>query len=148
MDEKTVAGIVYNETSGLRPAPGYEKELWRARVYIAGVATIRQGRGLADPKIPNETELKNPLVKQIWEECLAATFAVCSIGVPDFCPHFVIWPSTDGKTPTDTPKMSASWPYTQLGKISNVFGPFHNPKKVGDVPQGHNIYIFAYCGVR
>lgn len=54
--------------------------------------------------------------------------------------HFVMWSSDNGKTPN--PGIKDNWPYKTT--VTKVFGPFSNPKKVGDVPAGNNIYVFGF----
>jgi hypothetical protein len=140
ISQEKCAGIVYNETSGLRPVI-----MTDARVFIASVAYKRQGAGMADPKIPSSAELQNPTVRQIWSDCTNAAFLGLAIN-PGKCIHFVIWPSDDGGTsPTKTPELGHSWPYDYTPDSS--FGPYKNPAQVGDVPVSDKIYIFKYCTV-
>lgn len=147
MDERRVAGIVYNETSGLRAGGAGEGVLSDAREKIAQIVIKRGGQGVAAPKIPNAQELRYPPARAAWDDSLAAARRAAGQDCGD-CRHFVLWPSSDGQSPTENPRMRAGWPYTEASKIGHRYGPFQVPVKVGDVPVGDSIYIFVYCGVR
>jgi hypothetical protein len=140
ISEETCAGIVFNETSSLRPT-----SLPAARRFIASVAYKRKGHGMASPKKPTDNELANPIVKAIWGDCQKAA-KESSADDPGSCINFVIWPSADnGKTPVQDPKIGAGWPYDYKSKDS--FGPFKNPARTGDVPVSEKVYVFKYCDV-
>ena len=162
LSDDDVAGIVYNETSLLRPAwkdpngphrasnydPNSVQRLQDAREKIAEIARKRGGQGVASPKIPNSDELKNDDVRRAWESAQQAAkdSKGKDCGNSD---HFVLWPSSDhGKSPTDKPKIPADWPYSEKDKISKSYGPFRKLSTSGDVPPGDDIYIFIYTGVQ
>ncbi len=141
LDKKTCAGHVFGETSVLSSnAP----KLAEARRFIAGVAYKRKGSGMAPPKIPTDDELTNPNTKAIWERCLKAADDAAGDDVGT-CKHFVIWFSDDnGKTPSKQPeRITDDWPYDQVDKIKDNWGPFVSPVK----PKGSNIFVIKYCGV-
>ncbi len=148
-DQKFHAGVVYNETSGLR-AIGEEsqKQLQLARDMMACVSIRRSGKGLAPSKIPSDGEQKYPPAHAAWEAASSAALSAGETCKTTAVKHFVIWPSDDGKTPTKTPAMPASWPYTEVAKITSVFGPFSKPAKGGDVPISDKVYIYFYTGVK
>lgn len=159
LSQLEVAGVVYNETSGLRPAwkdpkgpkkstnydPASEAQLAEAREWIAGIVYQEKAK-TAKPKIPSEAELKNDDVRRAWEGSKAA--AAAAKGKDYACDHFVIWTSDDGKTPSNDPPIKDKWPYTEADKIVKVFGPFRTPAKVGDAPQSDKIYVIIYKGVK
>jgi len=153
IDNDTVARIVFAESASLRPQttngstenpnnwdPSSTAKLAVARKQIAAIARAREGEGCAEPvdDIPADA-----LSQRAWADCTVA--ATASAGdVPGPCDHFVIWPSADGgQTPTETPKIPDSWPYTEKGKIRSTFGPFINTYK----PKSAQTYLFVYCGV-
>jgi len=115
-----------------------------ARRFIAGVAYKRNGGGMAPPKIPTESELQNPNTKAIWELCLTAAKDAANDDVGK-CKNFVVWYSDDsGKTPSKSPsEIKDKWPYDQIDKIKESWGPFTSPI----TPKGDNIYVIKYCGV-
>ncbi len=153
---KRIAGIVYNETSGVYPALLANKAaamanwdskssalLHTARVAIAKVA-YRGKYSVAPSVVPNPKKLTPPGKAQ-WEDCEAAADEAFGSKSDD---HFVIWPSDDGLSPAPKPALQEKWPYDEAGKIARRYGPFRVPAKVGDVPAGSNIYLFFYVGVK
>jgi hypothetical protein len=150
IDETMVAGIVYNETSGLRAISGQEAQLQKGRDKIAEIAYKRDGKGMAKPKIPDAEELKFPPAKAAWEASKGAAKNAKEVDAKD-CIHVFIWPSADkGKTPDKKQKTAgiADWPFDEAAKIKHTYGPINCPKKVGDVPESKTVYIFIYCGVK
>ncbi len=141
LDEATCAGHVFGETSVLSKNAS---KLVDARRFIAGVAYKRNGGGMAPPKIPTESELQNPNTKAIWEHCLTAAKHAANDDVGK-CKNFVVWYSDDsGKTPSKSPsEIKDKWPYDQIDKIKESWGPFTSPI----TPKGDNIYVIKYCGV-
>ena len=149
MDDTAAAGIVYNETSGLRPLAGYEQQLKDAREWIARIAIKLKGARMAKSYQPTATEKKYPPAKAAWDECVAAVERAKKNPDPGDRLHFVIWPANaEVSGPTESPKMAASWPYTEKSKIVYQFGPISCPRKVGDVPVSDSVYIFVYGGVK
>ncbi len=152
-----VPGIIYNETSGVYPALKDDlkpngiahwdfdsrEQLNKARQKIALIANDGRKK-MASPFIPNERSLSANGREQ-WKDCMSVAGLVEGQKCSD--EHFVIWPSTDGKFPTDNPRITAKWPYDHQDKIHDIYGPFRVPVQVGDVPAGDNIYIFFYKGV-
>ncbi|CAH1906094.1 hypothetical protein NTGHW29_750012 [Candidatus Nitrotoga sp. HW29] len=159
IDETTCSGIVFAETSILS---GNTDDLNAARRFIAGVAYKRNGTGTAKPKIPSESDLANPITKAIWENCKTAAKSAANDDVGT-CKHFVIWYSDDnGNTPSKFPKeIKDPWPYTQIDKIKQSWGPFKMPfppiftefNEIAMQPldllnrEINNIYVITYCGV-
>lgn len=152
-----IAGIVFNETSGIYPAlkpgaqPGGQANwdaasrdaLNKAREHIAEVANAGK-RSVAKPAIPNPKNL-TPVEESQWRDCQTAASAAGGKTSKD---NFIIWPSDDnGRTPTHNPPLRAEWPYDYSGHIEKSYGPFRVPKKAGDVPAGNNIYIFFFKDV-
>lgn len=145
-----LAGIVYNETSSLRPFKGKEDVLTDAREKLAEVVLNVGGKKVAPAHVPSAASLKNPLVKEIWEDCRAAA-ETAKQKVSGDCDHFFIWPSGDGKTPDESAGHNHQgidqWPFSEKGKIVKAFGPFRNVGG-GDCPAGPNIYVFIYSGIK
>jgi RHS repeat-associated protein len=154
-----VAGVVYNETSGIYPAlkpktnpggvqnwdPASRNQLNEAREKIAEIANAGE-KPLAAADMQDPSKL-TPVEKAQWNDCENAAKSADSKKLPK--ENVFIWPSSDGKTPTHNPELkTADWPYTQSDKIDSVYGPFRVPVKVGDVPAGNNIYIFFYKNVK
>src|SRR4051794_33190016 len=75
IDEAKVAGIVYHETSGLRPVAGSEDKFKEGREKIAQAAYKRDGQGMAKPYMPTAEELKFPPAKAAWDASQAAAKA-------------------------------------------------------------------------
>lgn len=162
IDEETCAGIVFAETSVLSgTGSAGATALSNARKFIAGVAYKRNGQGVAKPVIPSEEDQKNPNTRAIWERCQKAARDANDEDVKT-CQHFVIWYSDDdGKTPSKQPKMGADWPYTQVAKIKESWGPFSSPIapqllpirsisvifELGPFSPVTNLHVFRYCGV-
>jgi LysM repeat protein len=159
--DKDVAGIVYGETSSLRPAlknptagaavSNYdaesEQKLQDAREKIAEIARKTGGGRVANPATPTKEELKNDDVRRAWESAqkAATDSKEKDCGTSD---HFVLWPSNDGgKTPVADPKIPQDWPYSQKDKITQSYGPFRN-RGGGDTPKGDNTYVFIYKDVK
>jgi hypothetical protein len=150
IEEDKVAGIVYNETSGLRPIKGSEDQLRNGREKIAAAAYKRNGQGMAAPHTPSGEDLKFPPAKAAWEASQSAAKSAKGKDAGT-CDHVFIWPSGDGgKTPDKTikPASIAEWPFSETAKIKFAYGPINCPKKVGDVPESNKVYIFVYSGVR
>jgi hypothetical protein len=151
---KKIAGIVYSETGGIYPAlskgateggvtnwnPDSRKSLNKAREKIAEVANSGEN-SVAPPVYPKP---KTPAAKAQWKDCQDAAKAAKG-KTSDY--KFCIWPSDDGKVPTQTPRLPPKWPYDYSKNIQERYGPFRVPTKVGDVPAGNNIYIFFYGDV-
>jgi len=131
----TCAGIIYNETAGLRG------NLSAPRIQIGELAyQIGATQGLT-PQIPTAAELQNPTTRAIWNACGSA--ATSAKGHSPVGNHYIMWPSGNGKTPTKTPRYpNNNFPY--IYKVVKVYGPVSNPVKTGDVPVGNNIYFFFY----
>lgn len=163
IDARTCSGVVFAETSVLSgTGPTGADQLSMARMFIAGVAYKRNGQGVAKPVIPSDDELKNPNTKAIWEKCLDAAEKAKNNDVKS-CQHFVLWYSDDaGKTPSEKPKMDSDWPYSEISKIKESWGPFKTPIapqllpiylvtqfiQISTSAPVTNLYIFKYCGVR
>lgn len=162
ISEETCAGIVFGETSVLSGnGSDGPTVLASARQMIAAVAYKRNGQGVARPVIPTAADLTNPNTKRIWERCQAAALAAKADDVKT-CKHFVVWYSDDkGKTPSTSPKMDATWPYTEAAKITTSFGPLSSPispLEISRFPANQlddfvttagatNLYVMQYCGV-
>lgn len=136
--------IVFAETSTVEVLdPAALPALAEARKFIAAVAYVRNGQGVAKPRYPTDDELKQPFIKRAWERCLAAATDGAGVDVGN-CKHFVIWYSDDeGKTPSKLPtEITDKWPYEQVAKINGHWGPYRIAELDGD-----NIYVIKYCGV-
>jgi hypothetical protein len=115
----------------LRASPQTVTQLQQAKDFMAGV-TLKNSH-VAPSKVPSSVDLNIGGFSSAGQAALIN----CQTNSET---HFVIWSSNDGKRPN--PGIADKWPYHST--VTKVFGPFTNPKKVGDVPAGTNIYIFGY----
>jgi hypothetical protein len=141
------AEVVFGESGTLRAPGGNESALADGRKFVAAVAYDRyldDPSRFAPPRHPTEQELTVPNIKKHWELCVAAAQAAQGTDVGT-CRHFVIWRiASNGNGPSDTPdRIKDDWPYDEVGKITEKYGPFRSPI----TPVGDDIYIFKYCGV-
>ena len=147
LSEDDCAAVVYGETGTLRAPGGDEDQLVTGRTFIAAVAYARY---LDDPsrfapkKRPTDDELQDAGIKKHWDLCIAAAKAGKQLGIGN-CLHFVVWPiDSAGVGPTDSPTIPDAWPYQEVAKITERYGPFKSYSK----PLSDATYIFKYCGVR